>query len=73
MRYLLGISLLQESTPELVALAGVEVDEFPVAGRKSVIHTHVHPPTVLPEPTHRTIQLHVSRRELNALKYSMHQ
>ncbi len=47
--HLLGICLFQESTPELVPVVRVHVDEFAVTAGESVIHTDLHPVSVLPE------------------------
>ena len=45
----LGVGLLEEGRPELVALPGVHVDELAVITGEAVVHAHLHPPPVLPE------------------------
>lgn len=49
LQYSLGIGLLQQGAPELVALRGVQEDQFPPVGREAIVDDHVHPLAVLPE------------------------
>ena len=46
----LGISLLEKGGPEFIFVFGVEEGEPAVISGKPVVHHHVHPPAVLPEP-----------------------
>lgn len=45
----LGVGLLQQGAPELVAFRGAEVDQLVVLSRQQVVYPHLLPLTVLPE------------------------
>lgn len=46
---LLGISLLQQRTPEFIALSRVDEHQLPIFNRQSVIYYNIHPVAKLPE------------------------
>ena len=46
----LGIGLLEQGAPELIAVLGVHVDEVVASARQTIIDQHLYPPAVLPEP-----------------------
>ena len=46
---LLGISLLKQSTPELIVILGVNEDELSIVRRESVIDHYIHPLAKMPE------------------------
>lgn len=48
-KYLLGISLLHQGTPELILGVGVAVDELVVKRGQAVIYYHIQPLTKTPE------------------------
>jgi len=48
-KYLLGISLLHQGTPELILGVGVAVDELVVERGQAVIYYHIQPLTETPE------------------------
>lgn len=47
---LLGVGLLQQRAPKLVAVVRLQEDEFAVPGRQPVVDDDVHPRAVAPEP-----------------------
>lgn len=47
--YSLGIGLLQQGTPELVALGRVNKHQLPILHGQQVIHDYVHPFPKLPQ------------------------
>lgn len=48
-QHLLGVGLLHQGTPELVAGAGVAVDELVVDCGQPVVNDHIHPLPKAPE------------------------
>ena len=50
----LGVGLLQQGRPELVLGVGVGEGELLTFTGKEVVHHHLHPGSVLPEPTEYT-------------------
>ena len=46
----LGISLLEEGTPELIVILRVNEDELAIVGGQTIIDDQVHPLPKMPEP-----------------------
>ena len=47
---LLSIGLLEESTPELILIGGMDEDETSIVGGETIVDDNVHPLAKVPEP-----------------------